>query len=163
MSRANRTPRPDQTVQLKSSSGGSPASPDASGTGSGRGWVVPLVIVVLVVAAVFLIVVAKRAEPRNTNPEPAPAPPVEAVAPPVTNVPPEIPAVPEVATNAPSAVPAHKLQGVGYNAARPWAIVDGKTVYAGDRVGNYSVKEILQSAVTLEDTNGSLQTLFLHK
>jgi hypothetical protein len=159
MSRANHTPKPNQTVQLKSSSGGSPPSPDASAAGSSRGWVVPVVIVLLVVAAIILIGVAKRAGPRDTNLEPAPAPPVEAVASPVTNVPPEIPAVPEVATNA----PAPKLQGIGYNAARPWAIVDGKTVYVGDRVGGSHVKEISPSTITLEDTNGSLQTLFLHK
>lgn len=163
MSRANHTPKPNQTVQLKSSSGGPPASPNASATGPGRGWVVPVVIVLLVAAAIVLIGVAKRAGPRDTHLEPTPAPPVEAVAAPATNAPPEIPAVAEGVTNTPVATPAPKLQGIGYAAARPWAIVDGKTVYAGDRVGNYRVKEILQSTITLEDTNGSLQTLFLHK
>jgi hypothetical protein len=30
-------------------------------------------------------------------------------------------------------------------------------------VGNFRVKEILQNSVTLENTNGSLKTLFLGK
>jgi hypothetical protein len=165
MSRASNTPRPDQTVQIKSSAGGSPESPNASSAGSGRGWIVPVVVVLLVVAALALIGVAKRVGPRDANREPAPAPSVEAGAAPVTNAPPEIPAVPETITNIPTATsaPAIKLQGIGYAAKRPWAVVNGKTVFAGDRVGNYRVKEISPSTITLEDANGSLQTLFLHK
>jgi hypothetical protein len=165
MSRANNTPKPNESVKLKSSSSGSPEPSNASAAGPGRGWIVPVVVVLLVVAALALIGVAKRAGPRDANQEPAPAPPVEAVAAPVTKAPPELPAAPETITNIPTATsaPAIKLQGIGYAAARPWAIVDGKTVYVGDQVGNNRVKEISPSTITLEDANGSLQTLFLHK
>jgi hypothetical protein len=166
MSRANPTPAsdPNQTVKIKSSSGGPPESPHPSSGGPGRGWVVPVVVILLVAAAVILIGVAKRVEPRDTSREPAPT--VETLAAPATIAPPEIPPVPEVATNTstPPAAPEPKLQGIGFRAARPWAIVDGKTVYVGDRVGGgRHVKEISPSTVTLEDTNGTLQTLFLHK
>jgi hypothetical protein len=167
MSRAEPTPAPDpnQTVRIKSPPGGSPEKPDSSAAGSGRGWVVPVVIILLVVAAVVLIGVARRVEPRDTNQEPAPAASAEAVAAPVANALPEPPAVTESDTNAatPPAIPEPRLQGIGYSAAKPWAIVDGKTVYVGDRVGSRQVKEISSSTITLEDTNGGLQTLFLHK
>jgi hypothetical protein len=165
MSRASNTPKPNQTVQIKSSAGESPASPGTPATGPGRGWVVPVVVVLLVIVAIGLIGVAKRAGTRDANQEPAPLPPVEAVAAPVTQAPPELPAAPETITNIPTATsaPAIKLQGIGYAAKRPWAVVDGKTVFVGDQVGNCRVKEISPSTITLEDANGSLQTLFLHK
>jgi hypothetical protein len=50
-----------------------------------------------------------------------------------------------------------------FNAKQPWAIVDGKTVYVGSRVGDCRVKEITPSTLTLEDTNGFARTLFLGK
>jgi hypothetical protein len=167
MSRANPTPEPNQTVKIKSASGGSSEPPPSPAGGPGRGWVVPVVVILLVAAAILLIKVAKRAEPRDAGREPAPAPPVETVAAPATSALPEPRAVPDSVTNAPTlpAVPAPepKVQGIGYSARRPWAIVDGKTVFIGDRVGNRQVKEISASTVTLEDTNGALQTFFLHK
>ena len=165
MSRANPDPESNQTVKIKSPSGGSPESPDASAAGSGRGWVVPVVVILLVVAAVVLISVARRVEPRDAGRETAPTPPAEAASVSVTNAVPEPPAATEESTNAakPPVIPEPKLQGIGYNAKRPWAIVDGKTVYVGDRVGSRQVKEISPSTITLEDTNGVLQTMFLHK
>jgi hypothetical protein len=54
-----------------------------------------------------------------------------------------------------------KLQGIVYNPARPWAIMDGKTVYPGSRVDGFLVKEISKDAVTLEGADGSRQKLFL--
>lgn len=165
MSRANPTPESGQTVKIKPPSGGPPPSPSASPEGPGRGWVVPVVVIVLVVAAIALIGVAKRVTPRETTTEPTPVPPVEAVAPVAPKPPPEVPVVPETATNLSSATsaPAIKLQGIGYAGAKPWAVVSGKTVYVGDRVGDYRVKEITSSTITLEDASGSLQTLFLHQ
>jgi hypothetical protein len=151
MSRANNTPRREQ-----------PSSPEPA-SGPGRGWVLPLVVALLVIAVFVFIGVAKRAEKRPAAPEPAPAEPVAA---PVTNAAPPEPAPVEAATNAPptNSAPSLKLQGVGFNAKRPWAIVDGKTVFVGDRVsGGYRVKEISPNTLTLEDTNGSSRTLFLGK
>jgi hypothetical protein len=142
-----------------------PSSPPPA-AGGGRGWVLPLVVVLLVIAVFIFISVAKHAEKRNPVPEPAPAVPVEPVAAPAPSAPPAIPAPADTTTNSPAtnAAAALKLQGVVFNAKRPWAIVDGKTVSIGDRVsGGYRVKEITANTITLEHTNGSLRTLFLGK
>jgi hypothetical protein len=154
MSRANITPRQNPSAEPE---------PDS---GNRRGWVLPLVVALLVIAVFVLIGVAKRAEKRPAGPEPAPAVPAEPVAAPAPSAPPAVPTPVATATDSPStnASAALKLQGVGFNAARPWAIVNGKTVYAGDRVsGGYRVKEISPNTLTLEDTNGSSRTLFLGK
>lgn len=42
-----------------------------------------------------------------------------------------------------------KLQGIAYNASRPSAIVNNRTVYIGDRVGEFRVTQITLDAVTL--------------
>ena len=38
-----------------------------------------------------------------------------------------------------------KVQGIIFNAAQPLAIVNGKAVNVGDRVGNFQVKQITQN------------------
>jgi len=53
------------------------------------------------------------------------------------------------------------LQGIFFDPTRPWAIVSGKTVYAGDRVGNFRVKEISKNTVTLEKADKTLKVLEL--
>jgi len=53
-----------------------------------------------------------------------------------------------------------KLQGVVYG-EKSWAIVDGKTVYVGDSVGGFRVKEITSNGITLESPDGSEQKLGL--
>jgi hypothetical protein len=153
VSRADNTPAREQ-----------PASP-APAPGGGRGWLLPLVVVLLVIAVFILISVAKHAEKRSPAPEPAPAVPVETVSAPAPAPPPPAPAPPVAITNAltTNTAPLLKLQGIIFNAKRPWAIVDGKTVFAGDSVGSYHLKEITPTTITLEDTNGSARTLFLGK
>jgi hypothetical protein len=47
------------------------------------------------------------------------------------------------------------------NPARPWTIMDGKTVYPGTRVGGFLVKEISKDTVTVDGADGSRQKLFL--
>lgn len=42
-----------------------------------------------------------------------------------------------------------KLQGIYYNPTRPSAVVNGRTLYVGDRVGEFHVREITKDAVTL--------------
>jgi hypothetical protein len=51
-----------------------------------------------------------------------------------------------------------KVQGIIFNAARPVAIVDGKAVSAGDRVGDFQVKQILKSSVIFQRPDGTQQT-----
>jgi len=154
MSRSNDTPKRDQ-----------PAPSDPPSAAAGRGWVLPLVVVLLVIAVFVLISVARRAEKRKASPESNAAIPAEPAVVPVTNVAPAVPAPAVAATNALStnAAASLKLQGIVFNATRPGAIVDGKTVYVGSRVGAYRVREITPSTLTLQDTNGSTRTLFLGK
>jgi len=53
-------------------------------------------------------------------------------------------------TEAPPAEPVlPKLQGIFFNPSRPSAVVSGKTVYVGSKVGEFSVIAITQQAVTV--------------
>jgi hypothetical protein len=84
------------------------------------------------------------------EPEPAPKPvPAAAPANTVTVVPP--------APQAPPA-PAYKLQGIYWRPTRPSAVVNGKTVYVGDRVEQARVTAIEQDTVTLS-VNGRSKVL----
>jgi hypothetical protein len=87
----------------------------------------------------------------------APAAPAKVAAPAATP-----PAVPKpTATSPPPLPPEPKLQGIFFDPSRPWAIVNGKTVYAGDRVGDFRVKEISKNTVTLEKADKTLKVLDL--
>jgi len=68
---------------------------------------------------------------------------------------------PPGASAKPAAVPEllPKVQGIIYNAANPEAIVNGKTVGVGDRVGNFSVKQILKDGVVFQRPDGSEKKL----
>jgi hypothetical protein len=64
------------------------------------------------------------------------------------------------ATNAPVAVepakPALKLQAILFNPTRPSVMISGKTLFVGDRVGEYQVSEIHRDSAKLtgsEPTN----------
>ncbi len=46
--------------------------------------------------------------------------------------------------------PEPKLQGILFAAARPCAIVSGKTVFVGDRVGEFRVAAISKDDLTLQ-------------
>ncbi|MGC3961376.1 MAG: hypothetical protein QM813_26650 [Verrucomicrobiota bacterium] len=107
-----------------------------------------------------LQVAARMAEvPAASNP-PVEAPPVHAVAevvvaptPPASS---ELPAEPS--TNSVPVVAAHveenkpaplKLQGIFFNPQNPSAVVSGRSVYLGDRVGGFRVMGISPVAVTM--------------
>jgi len=57
--------------------------------------------------------------------------------------------------------PQTQLQGIIYDPVNPWAIVNGKTVYVGDHLGDFRVKEITKDSVTLQNVDGSLKTLVI--
>jgi phosphoglycolate phosphatase-like HAD superfamily hydrolase len=42
-----------------------------------------------------------------------------------------------------------KLQGILYSATRPAAILNGRTVFVGDRIGDMTIASISQKQVTL--------------
>jgi hypothetical protein len=87
----------------------------------------------------------------------APAAPAKVAAP--AAPPPAVPKSP--ATPPPPPPPEPKLQGIFFDPPRPWAIVSGKTVYAGDRVGDFRVKEISKNTVTLVKADKTLKVLEL--
>jgi hypothetical protein len=120
-------------------------------------WLLPLSVIALAgVAAYFIGLALARHKPSTSAKAP------------VISV--KQPAIAAVATNSPPAsnslaaiVPAvseMKLQGV-VSGAKSWAIVDGKTVFVGDSVGGFRVKEIAPNSITLESPDGSLQKLGL--
>lgn len=57
-------------------------------------------------------------------------------------------ASPEVVV--PSKPPAPKLQGILFAAIRPCAIVNGRTVYVGDRINDFRVVAVSKDSVTLK-------------
>jgi hypothetical protein len=57
--------------------------------------------------------------------------------------------LPAVAGGAPSKVPELKLQGIFFNPRSPSAVVNGRTVYVGDKVSGFRVFAITPQAVTL--------------
>ena len=79
---------------------------------------------------------AAAGDPAATNALPLPLPATNAI----TNPPP--PPLPSE--------PWPKVQGIIFNAARPLAIVNGQTVNAGDRVGDFQVKQILKNSVIFQ-------------
>ena len=50
----------------------------------------------------------------------------------------------------PPTPPEPKLQGILFAASRPWAIVNGKTVFVGDQIGEFRVTAISKDSVTLQ-------------
>jgi hypothetical protein len=139
-----------QSQQQNPPSGLPPMRPVARAPRGATDWLLPLAVIALVVAAVFFIwlALAGRKTPVTKAPEISAAPAVARV----TNA----PVVSNVVAAVPPSLP--KLQGVVYG-EKSWAIVDGKTVYVGDSVGNFRVKEIFPNSVTLEAADGSEQKL----
>ncbi len=70
------------------------------------------------------------------------------------------PAVKKTVAAVPLSTADIKIQGIIYG-AKPWAIVNGKTVYVGDRVDNFRVKEISPDSITLESPDGSDKKLVM--
>ena len=135
-----------------------PVEPAPRGVGD---WLLPLAVIALVVAAAFFIwlslaghKITPAKTPEISAAQPAAIPSAVPVVVPATNT----PAASNIVATVPPTSP--KLQGIVYG-AKSWAIVDGKTVYVGDRVGDSRVKEIAPNSITLENPDGSLQTLGL--
>ena len=124
--------------------------------------VVTLFIALIPLLALGMWFLAKGLQLRQ---QPAPAP-VEVVAARAPEPPPAAPAIivsasppPPVTPPAPPP-PAFKLQGIYWRPTRPSAVVNGKTVYVGDRVESARVTAIDQEGVTIT-VNGESRTLLL--
>ena len=156
-----------------------PLAPIANQSSGGMGWVLPAAIVLFLVAGGFLVwvavahkssksavpvvsqpapVIAAVAPPPSLPPPPAPqAPPAPAVAPPPDATAP----APDAPTNViigllPERLP--KVQGIIFSAT-PIAIVNGKMINVGDRLGQYVVKQITKSDVIFQRDDGSIKQL----
>jgi hypothetical protein len=158
-------------------SGAPPLPPVESSARGGAGWILAAAAVLFLAAVgIFLgpALFGHKAPPPVTAetpaiPAPLPAAAALAPAPPpvaaVTMPAPETNALPPPAINTnppPSAVAVEQLprvQGIIFNAARPLAIVNGRTVSAGDRVGDFQVEQILKNSVIFQEPDGSQKTL----
>ncbi len=116
----------------------------------GAGWILPAVIIVLIVAALFFVAFAliQHGVKKIVNaPEITETQEVETVAASIPSPPPPV-IGPAAITNDVSPAPLH-VQGIAYGSVHPWAIIDGRTVFAGDYVGGMRVKAISRNSVTL--------------
>jgi hypothetical protein len=148
--------------------------PVESRPGNAIRWILPGVIGFLIVAACLFIGLALLTrtvtkpgnEPRllaaqSATPATVPVPISAPI--PVTNAPPLQPTPPAPPAKPPPPPPEPKLQGIVYATTRPWAIVDGRAIHVGDRLGEFRVKEISPRNVTLEKADGSQKQLGLDK
>ena len=174
MSRINDALRQAQKIQSVHTAGvpprlamASPSQPlpvaqSKSTTGRLLLWVICVVVIGGMIAAVFLAgrtsagrsanesvaMVAPPAVSESTSVIAGQPPSPEPVVAPVI----EPPASPAPMMIAPSDAP--RVQGIFYLPGKATAILDGKTVHAGDRYQQYQVKEIAKASVTLVASDG---------
>lgn len=155
--------------------GAPPLPPVEPPARAGAGWLLGLAAIVFLAAAVLLLGVAlfKReatpAEAAKAPESPPTAAPAQVAVAPVSNSVPVLAPVsnaPPAAsnTNPPPAPPVEqlpKVQGIIFNSARPLGIVNGKTVYVGDYVGDFQVKQILKNSIVFQRRDGSQKMLLL--
>ena len=142
---------------------------------TGPGLALPLILaVVLALAVIFLWRwFEKRSQPSeektaSTSVAQKPVPPtVLAPAAPVAPPPVITSNAPNAATNvvespAPKPLPpAFKLQSIFYNPKNPSVVINGKTLFVGDRVGEARVVSIRQDSATIVTSAGKTNLLEL--
>jgi hypothetical protein len=162
--------RAQNSQQNSPPSGAPPLPPVESQERGGTGWILVVAFVLFLAAACFFIgpalfghkpspaAAAKSQEISAPPAEAAPAPPLAPASTPETNslLPPVADTNPPPSSSTAEQPP--KVQGIIFNAARPVAIVDGKAVSVGDRVGDFQVKQILKNSVIFQRSDGSQQT-----
>jgi hypothetical protein len=147
-------------------SGAPPLPPVESPARGGTGWMLVAAAILFLAAACLFIgssLFGHKASPvaAAKAPEISAPPPTEAAPAPV----PATNALPMAATNTNPPVAAGvaeqlpKVQGIIFNAAHPLAIVNGKTVNVGDRMGDFQVRQILKNSVVFQSPDGSQKTL----
>ena len=168
----------DALKQIKQARQQSPTSnppllPVESDEPDGFGWVLAGIIILLVAAAgVFVGVSLSKpapsvpsATPPKTHLVPVTTPAMQPLrtadaAPIVTNPTKRVAVMPPATNGTPSnsnpvvvssKLPELKLQGILFAATQPCAIVNGQTVFVGDRVNNFRVAMISRDSITLRN------------
>jgi hypothetical protein len=172
-------PKPPIELRLKMAP---PLPPPAHPPKSKSSRLVPAGAIFLIAAGLVAVGLATLRQPAHDIAVPAPevakneTPVAKTVAPVTAPVP--APAAPAVVApaSAPKAAPvvapvepepappsnpvdAPKLQGIFYVPGKSSAIIDGKSVRAGDKISQYRVKEITKTSVTLVNANGAVVKL----
>ena len=162
--------RAQKTQRNNPPPGAPPLTPVESRPRGGAGWILAAAAVLFLAAACLFAYpmlfghtaapVAAVKRPVIAVPSPVPVPvPMPAPVLPKTVRATNSPTPPLVATKSapPAATTATlpKVQGIIFNAARPVAIVDGKSVGVGSRAGIYQVTEISLTNVTFQRPDGS--------
>lgn len=134
-----------------------PLSPhDPPPGGGGLGWLF-LIVIILIVACVFIVLAFGKKQSSTPNlTAMAPTQTVQMVAP----VEPVAPSTNIVAPPK-SAPPVLKLQGI-LSVGTPQAIVNGQTVYVGDKVTGFRVKAIASNYVVFTAPDGTEKKLVLN-
>jgi hypothetical protein len=124
-------------------------------------WILAAVIILLIVVAVFFIALSvstRKVKAIIAAPEISTTQQVESASVSATPVPPPGVIGPAAIIND---VPKQtRVQGIFFDPAHPWAIVNGKTVYVGDLIDGMRVAEISRNSVTLAG-NGQTNKLLV--
>ena len=159
--------RAQNSQQNNPPSGAPPLPPVESRARGGTGWILAAAVVLFLAAACFFIGPALFGRKAPKTPPATPVKAQEISAPTAEVAPTSTPvtsALPPSVTDTNPPPPAStaeqlpKVQGIIFNAVRPVAIVDGKAVNVGDRVGDFQVKQILKSSVIFQRSDGTQQT-----
>ena len=156
--------RARDTQQTGPPSGAPPLPPVEPPARGGNSWILALAAVLFLAAAGLFIGMAlfqTKTPPAAVAQAPKVSAPQTVASVPVSAPASNVLSAPPGASTQPAAVPElwPKVQGIIYNAANPEAIVNGKTVGVGDRVGNFSVKQILKDGVIFQRPDGSEKKL----
>jgi len=128
-----------------------PLAPVVSTSRGDMSWLAPVMIILFLAAAgIFIGLSLSKPVPlvAATHPVEPVSPDQQRVAV-ATNTAAAVPNT--VVATAPPKPPEPKLQGILFDAARPCAIVNGRTVYVGDYVGGFRVAAISQAGVKLQN------------
>ena len=140
--RVSRQPSGDQVPRVEAKTPATPAAADAAP---------PAQLPATAQAAMPADQLVAKAEHNST----APATNVAGISAPIAGVT-AVATVTPATNTAPGAVvparPPPKLQGIVFNPRRPSALIDGKTLFVGDRLGAFRVAAISHDTVTLAGT-----------
>lgn len=150
-----------QQQQQQETAPTAPPLPPVEVARGGPSWLFPVAVILLVAVACFFIAFAffiTRKPVARITPAPPSAPP--AAAPALPKIPPAATVQAATVTPKPSP-PSLKVQGIFFNNAQWQAIVNGQSVFVGDRVNGFRVKLISKDNVSFVAPDGAEKTMTL--